>query len=298
MRMKEIYKRILCPAKVNLILRVGPRLASGYHPLETLMLPLDWGDEMELHLAPSPSKLNNIHLELHPALKIPPAQNLVLRAMEAFRIAFRFAFEGCIHLKKIVPTGAGLGGGSSDAGTLLRVLAESCGVRDQKKLLRIATRLGADVPLFLNPAPAWCTGFGEKISRVTGFPRLAMVLVHSRKHPVPTGWAYQELDRLRESAMIKKPLLQGRPRELDSVEGEFKVPRLINDFEAVATSLHPRLKRIKSALAKEGALTAAMSGSGSSFFGVFPTLKEAQKAAKRLQTKEGLEATACSSLPG
>ncbi len=290
----KIYKRFTTGAKINLILRVGPPKKDGFHDLETLMLPLDWGDQLDLRLTRRSAGPNKIDLVVRPRLNLPAEKNLVIRAVEAFSEAFGQYFEGRIVLHKRVPTGAGLGGGSSDAAAVLRMLAEAAGmrVRQNKRLWSIARGLGSDIPFFFESSPSWCTGRGDICKPLPRLPHWEIVLVHSPQKPVPTGWAYQELDRLRKGSRIT---FKGLPDYLQA--GGWNIPALENDFEAVAFRRHPSLRKIKVALAQVGALAAGMSGSGSSFFGIFANGEATQRACRALR-KRGFVAVACRTLSG
>jgi len=280
MQRAAAYKRIVCPAKLNLVLRVGPRKANGYHDLETLMVPVRWGDELSLSIRPASQ--NKISL-VCPGLRLPPGKNLAYRAAEAFRTAYlKSPVAIRIRLKKVVPTGAGLGGGSSDAAMVLRLLAKACGVKVNRKLIRIATTLGADVPFFLRPQPSWCTGVGEICRPLKLKQRFYFVLVLSPKTPVPTGWAYQTLDQWRAKNRIRTRLL-GLPSEW--MNPEVVIPELENHFEPLVILRKPVLGHVKAAIARSGAMAAAMSGSGSAFFGVFLTRSAALAAARDLKRK-------------
>ncbi|MDB5036586.1 MAG: ispE [Bacteriovoracaceae bacterium] len=279
------YPNILCPAKVNLILRVGPRRKDGFHEIETLMTLLHWGDVLSLSVRNA--KVTSIDLKT-PGLHLAQEKNLVYRAVQLFSETFRCPLDAKILLKKVVPTGAGLGGGSSDAAKVLELLFK-WKFKDRKKNLqtwkevkKIAAGLGADIPFFLEGGAAWCTGFGEKIQKVV-HPKFWMVIVLP-KVKVPTPWAYRELDRVRGSYQRK---LEGRPSWLNS--NSYSIPELENDFEFPVVSAKPALKQIKKLLAESGAAAALMSGSGSSFFGLYSSQASAIKASKYLR-KRGLRA--------
>ncbi len=286
----QSYTKILCPAKVNLILRVGPKRRDGYHEVETLMVPVSFGDLLSISV--KPARTTKIVLNC-PGLKVPPQKNLVYRAAQIFSEKFGIQFEAKVHLKKVVPTGAGLGGGSSNAAQVLKWLAkwafETPTPSQKRKLHKMAASLGADVPFFLDESAAWCTGLGEKIKAVR-LKTLAVVIVLPRTK-VPTPWAYRELDNYRER-LVMADFLKGFPHW---IKEPFQVPELENHFEEPVTLLKPALKGIKTEIARSGALAALMSGSGSAFFGVYRDKKEAQKAEKYLR-RRGLKAVATQTL--
>jgi len=284
----QIYKRMLSPAKLNLVLRIGGLRFDGYHTLESLMLPVTWGDEISLRFRKS--RINKISLSTR-GLNIPPSKNLAFRAAEEFSRAFGKKFELKIELKKRIPTGAGLGGGSGNAAVVLSTLAKIHKIPLNVKLLKVARNLGADVAVFLYQQACWCTGVGE-VCRPVNLPQLWFVILLSRKTPTPTPLAYRALDKARGRFASKWPL-PGMP---DYLKGrDWSIPRLENDFEEVVLKLKPRLRAVRSALTASGALAVSMSGSGSSFFGVYANSKSSHRAARQLRAK-GFEAISCSSL--
>jgi 4-diphosphocytidyl-2-C-methyl-D-erythritol kinase len=288
--MGRTYRNILCPAKVNLVLKIAGPDARGFHPLESLMVKVNWGDRISLNI--SRSSATSINLSQTEDLGIPAEKNLVHRA------AARFCEEYGVHLKisatlsKRVPTGAGLGGGSSDAAETLKLLWKFLyGKRSyDKKLFEIASGLGADVPFFLGSAASWCTGYGENLKSVE-IPKLHFVLLFPDVN-VATPWAYRELDCWREKNGIK-PRLLGLPDWLG--RRDFEIPDLVNDFEGCIFSKKPGIQRAREALARYGARAARMSGSGSTVFGIFSGEKSAKLTASRLRAA-GWRALACKSL--
>jgi 4-diphosphocytidyl-2-C-methyl-D-erythritol kinase len=277
MRFKSYLNR-LCPAKVNLILRVGRRRLDGYHEIETLMVKTGWGDRLDLRVRTA--QATKISLKT-PGLRLAPEKNLVYRAAEKFSRAFGAKFEAQIVLEKLTPTGAGLGGGSSDAAKTLELLYDwQFGRLRQgaqwRKLCRLAAKLGADVPFFLGGSAAWCTGFGEKIE-AANVPKLWIVLVFPDDE-VSTPWAYGEIDRAR--GKTRQQFLRGRPAWL---EEKYSIPLLENDFEVPVVKAKARLRGVRELIAQSGACAARMSGSGSTFFGLYSSAQDAKAGAKFLR---------------
>lgn len=281
MRGFKTYRNILCPAKLNLVLRIGPRRPDGYHELESLMVPILWGDRLSLSVRPAKAALVKVKCS---NASISEKDNLVTRAVHAFAKSFKCPVEVHIRLIKKVPTGAGLGGGSSDAATVLMLLHRWKFKKSMSsRLVKAAATLGADVPFFLYESAAWCTGFGEKCRILKMLPTPVVIVLPVEK--VPTPWAYGELDRVRR---FQKVTLKGVPAWV--AEG-VDVPDLENDFESVVVAAKPRLGGIKSKIAASGARAALMSGSGSAFFGIYGSDKEARKAAQFLN-RQGIKAVA------
>lgn len=173
------------PAKVNLVLRVLGKRADGFHAIETLMAPVTLADRISLDRCGSA-----ITLECSEPGVPCDARNLAWRAAELF-LRHTGASEGVrIRLEKMIPHGAGLGGGSSDAARVLVAMNQLFGTGlPVDRLENLAAQLGSDIPFFVRCSTAWCRGRGEIIEPVAGIPSFALLLVKP-PFPVPTGWAY------------------------------------------------------------------------------------------------------------
>jgi 4-diphosphocytidyl-2-C-methyl-D-erythritol kinase len=256
------------PSKVNLFLRVGSRRADGYHDIETFFLPLpEPADTFLVRFFDEPGNLDFLCSE--PELETE--DNLVVRAYRSFGERTGFFPRLEVTLTKRIPHGAGLGGGSSDAATLLRYLNDHAGARTltESDLAGLALRLGADVPFFLLARPARAGGVGERLKPDDpGLAGMFVVVVCSRQR-VSTAWAYAALDASRSSPpkagenCLTSVFLENR--RTFCVTGQ----PLRNDFESVVFAAYPGLGRIKERLLACGAAGALLSGSGSAVFGLF-----------------------------
>jgi 4-diphosphocytidyl-2-C-methyl-D-erythritol kinase len=270
--------RVRAPAKVNFGLRVVGRRADGYHEIESLFVPLDLADEVCVAAESAQRATVRLRLQATPAGVPDDAANLAVRAAEAFLAAAGSPLDVCIDLEKRVPVAAGLGGGSSDAGAVLRALSDILpGAVGPRALARLALDLGADVPFFLDPQPAWVRGVGERIDPAPGLPRLALLLVNPGA-AVSTAEVYRAFDVLHPA-----PRSDALARELpdlanlsDDLAGLARL--LSNDLEAPALRLCPAIARLRARLAAHGALAVGMSGSGATLFGVFESLGAAREA--------------------
>jgi 4-diphosphocytidyl-2-C-methyl-D-erythritol kinase len=254
------------------------------------MVPLNWGDELTMRVWRADQI--DIELECGGDIKLPEGSNLAFRAAQAFCQRFEQPLGIQMRLMKKVPTGAGLGGGSSDAGTVLRLLAQFCGFKRERVLSEMAACLGSDVPFFLKRESAWCEGRGEICKSVHLPHQLHFVLVHSPESAVSTPWAYQQLDIARSRSHPTALELLGKPRWL---KRSWTHLPLENDFEAIVLERRPQLRRVSKALCQVGASGVRMTGSGASFFGLFETAARARQAAQKL-VSEGFWAHSCSSL--
>jgi len=260
------------PAKLNLGLRILGRRPDGFHELESVFVPLELRDL----LRGRPAGADSFACD-DPALPAG-ADNLVCRAREAWRREAREAgLPGtdrpvALRLEKQIPSGAGLGGGSSDAAACLLLLNElNPPGLDFSALRRCALTLGSDVPFFLQPCWAHVTGRGEVVTPIDPVFADVVVLVWPGLH-VSTAWAYSLL-----SASLTK---QGRYASFQGscgfVNGRGDPASWPgNDFEAVVFPEYPALEQAKSRLRAAGARHAAMTGSGSAIYGLFDSAQSA-----------------------
>ncbi|MDR3630034.1 MAG: 4-(cytidine 5'-diphospho)-2-C-methyl-D-erythritol kinase [Desulfocapsaceae bacterium] len=251
------------PAKVNLFLKVLGKRPDGYHDLETWMQKLDLCDRITLTLRDIPG------ISLRCAGGDLPADgsNLAWRAAAAFFAASRHAaaYGVDIVLEKIIPVAAGLGGGSSDAGAVLRGLNNLFGDElPVEMLLELGRRLGADVPFFVSGHDAvLATGIGDRMEAVDSLRHCTFLLVNPG-FSVSTQWVYENFTLTKD---VKKSTVSGS-QKLDS--GTFPLTKTINDLEGVTIGRYPEIADIKRKLLAAGAVSALMSGSGPTVFGVFP----------------------------
>ena len=263
-----IRLRTTAPAKVNLVLRVGPRRPDGYHDVETLLVPLDLADEVRVTVRPDRPGPVTCRCPGHPALD--GASNLAARAAEALlaRLGRRAAVD--VVIRKRIPVTAGLGGGSSDAAAVLRCLDRALGPLPRRLLHEVAASVGSDVPFFLGAGPAWARGRGERL-RAASAPALHLLLAYPRDpaQAIRAGEAYAWLDEARE----------GRPL---ARRGRARAARPENDLMAPCLEHRPALRPLAGWLAEAGAASAMMSGSGPTFFGSFPGRSGARAAAGRM----------------
>jgi 4-diphosphocytidyl-2-C-methyl-D-erythritol kinase len=259
--------RVLCPAKVNLFLYVLRRRADGYHDLFSLMCRIGRYDEIILDPASAGIDLRCSE----PSLPLDDGNLAVRAAQRFFEAAGRSGGIG-IHLTKRIPIGAGLGGGSSNAASVLLGLNQLYDFPlSPKRLIAIGRSLGADVPFFLFQSPALASGIGDRLEAFTAIP-MQTVLVVSPPFTVSTRMVYQNLN-------LRLTKTQKRPTRADLKKTAFTPAlHLHNDLEAVTLALHPELVTIKTQLVDQGAMGALMSGSGPSVFGLFPDREAARKA--------------------
>jgi 4-diphosphocytidyl-2-C-methyl-D-erythritol kinase len=267
------------PAKLNLYLRVVGRRADGYHELDSIFVPISIGDRIAIETRPS----DRIVVNLCGSFGNLPAgeHNLAVRAATAFMQEFAVTAEVLIDLRKSIPPGAGLGGGSSDAATVLRMMATLFRIEiDQsQRLTQVAVSIGADVPFFLNPIPARVTGIGERIAPLDAFAQFALV-VAVPPIEVPTATVFRDLQQQDWSG----PASDADVRAIAAGESS---PRLfVNDLGRAAMTRWPEIARVKAHLEELGARAASMTGSGAGVFGIFASTDEADRAAAELRERD------------
>jgi 4-diphosphocytidyl-2-C-methyl-D-erythritol kinase len=277
----------LAPAKINVFLRIVGRRADGYHLLNSLMIPLSLCDEVQVEVeggeptanGQKPTAKNSkseIILTCDDSAVPGDESNLAHKAAELLLKEAAIQATISIHLRKKIPAGAGLGGGSSDAAAVLKGLNTLLNLRfSQERLCQLGVRLGADVPFFIPCLPSRVEGIGEILTPVPPLPHRWLVLVVP-PFGVSTPWAYQRFDELSSSLASQTPF-RLEPGQWPSQAW------LVNDLERAVLPAYPRIAAIKSALLKFEADGALMSGSGSSVFGIFRDRTVAEKAATQLE---------------
>jgi 4-diphosphocytidyl-2-C-methyl-D-erythritol kinase len=265
----------LAPAKVNLVLRVGPVRADGFHDIRSLMVPLDLGDDVAVRISPRPGE---VRCAVPGFPELEGDQNLAARAARAFRTRFGIENGIAIRILKRTPVTAGLGGGSSDAAAVLRCLARAFRIRDGRALADVGLAIGSDVPFFLGPGPAWAAGRGERL-RPVKVPPLHLVLLYPEDPAlaIRAGDAYRWLDAAREES--------GEPPRLGRA-GPFRPTLLGNDLQAPCISRRPALSALLGLLVGAGTTAAIMSGSGPTVFGVFERRAAAKEAMGAIRAQD------------
>ena len=242
-------------AKINLGLHVVSRRPDGYHGIETVFYPVPLCDALEI----VPAEAFSFHT-YGLAIDGPADDNLVMRALAAMRRQADI-LPAAIHLKKAIPFGAGLGGGSADAAFMLKLLRDYARLSlTDDALERMAARLGADCAFFVRNRPVMATGIGDVFSPADISLAGYHIAIVKPSVSVSTRAAYAAIRPAKPavplSEIIRRPIAAWRGL-------------LRNDFEAPVFALHPAIGAIKAQLYDAGAIYASMSGSGSAVFGLF-----------------------------
>lgn len=246
--------------KINLGLHILQKRKDGFHDLETVFYPIALQDGLEIIQNPSPG----MPIEFTATgLRIDTGkeENICIKAYHLLKKDFPDLPAVKIHLHKVIPTGAGLGGGSSNGAFTLGLLNRKFDAGlDEKQLLHYALQLGSDCPFFIKNKPCYATGRGEQLEEIAlNLSYYQFVLVNPKIH-INTGEAFSGItpsdQRISIKDIIQKPI--GQWKEL-----------LKNDFEGTVFAEHPEIKAIKEQLYRQGAVYASMSGSGSTVYGLF-----------------------------
>jgi 4-diphosphocytidyl-2-C-methyl-D-erythritol kinase len=265
--------------KINIGLRIVRKREDGYHDLETIFYPV-YGLHDELEVVPSLDGLSFIQEGL--AVDCPAEDNLILKCYHRMRANHPQIADVHIRFKKNIPFGAGLGGGSSDAAHMAIALNQlfSLGLT-REQLAEELRPLGADCPFFIYNSPCYAEGIGDKLSPISlDLSGLRLVMIKPNCG-VSTKEAY--------AGIIRHPEVEGQIKTAFSEGWSFDAmrPLLINDFEQTVFPLHPEIAEIKQRLLHAGALYAAMSGSGSTVFGLFNNESESHSSIQLLHDDFG-----------
>jgi 4-diphosphocytidyl-2-C-methyl-D-erythritol kinase len=281
--------KIRAPAKINLSLRVVGRRADGYHLLDTIMVPVSLYDDLDIRKLRRTTKTKKL---ARPEIKVichylsvpQDENNLAHRAARLLLEQAKSDQPIKIRIRKRIPVGAGLGGGSTDAAATLvglNRLLKLC--LSEKQLERLALRLGADVPFFIRGRPARVRGIGERLSPLGRIFRPWIVIVFPG-FAVSTAWVYGNLPR----KLTKHRVNTSIAASLTAFDNLATL--LVNDLECVTIRRYRKIAAIKQRLLRLGAVGSLMSGSGSSVFGLFRSKRKAEDAFRRLRQEEEAQA--------
>lgn len=269
---------LLTPAKVNLTLEVLGARPDGYHEIRSIIQPIDLFDEVRIELTDG----KGIEVRSSGA-DIPEGKdNLAWQAADIFLGECGLDNGVTVTIRKQIPVGSGLGGGSSNAAAVLTGLYRITRALPEEQLFAIAPRLGADVSLFLRPITSVIEGIGDRVIMVKDFPLLYYVILYPNVR-VSTAKVYQKWDELNKGEGKKKALCDIN-ETIALFKGDASELPLGNDLEQPAFELHPEIKSFKRILDSLGARNILMTGSGSAVFAAFRDELEAFTIYEYLKT--------------
>ncbi|MDH5559871.1 MAG: 4-(cytidine 5'-diphospho)-2-C-methyl-D-erythritol kinase [Deltaproteobacteria bacterium] len=269
------------PAKVNFYLRIQEKRNDGYHNLLLDLIPVSLFDHIRIENAPSGIYELNSSMDLG-----SPGKNLITRAVRLLEKEANITLPIRVTLTKNIPVGAGLGGGSGNAGGILVVLNRlfKLGL-STRKLLYLASGLGADVPFFINPVPSRAWGVGTDIVPIKDFSSIPLLILYP-KIEVKTADAYRNC----RISSLNKPNFHYDLEGLRQLEPEW------NDFWPYLKRKHEILEALITLLGREGAIGSGLSGSGSAVFGVFEDKNQRDRANDHLMSQKNFVCYRCETL--
>ncbi|KRT66552.1 MAG: 4-diphosphocytidyl-2-C-methyl-D-erythritol kinase, 4-diphosphocytidyl-2-C-methyl-D-erythritol kinase [Candidatus Dadabacteria bacterium CSP1-2] len=257
---------LLSPAKINLTLEVIRKRQDGYHDIRSIVQPINLFDEVRIEV----EKGDGITLE-STGIEIPRGkENLAWRAAEVFLKECGISLKIRIFIKKRIPVGAGLGGGSGNAAAVLVGINRITNKFSEDDLIRFSSKIGADVPLFIHCRSSIIEGIGDKVTLISSFPLFYYVLLNPG-FEVSTKRIYELWDEaFKEEGLIR----DGIEHKISLFRrGEFP---LINDLEKLAIAIYPEIKNLREKLISMDVEAVSMTGSGPTVFGVFNDEKKAK----------------------
>ncbi|QUC03528.1 4-(cytidine 5'-diphospho)-2-C-methyl-D-erythritol kinase [Atopobium sp. oral taxon 416] len=267
-------RNLFAPAKINLYLGVHTeRDERGYHRVDSVMTTLDFGDEITIE--PSDS----LTLKFSPAIQAATEKTTTYRTVEALGKAFQRPTNFEIHVKRGIPERSGLGGSSTDAGAVLKAICMGWGIGPlDPRVVKVAQRVGADIPFFLSPHTSYLAGTGDTLVEQFEAPKLSVVVVRPPIHGSHAQEAYQEFDRHPEKAGDLEVMLEA----LRAHDTARIMENISNNLQTACERLEPDLAAVVVWLnQQEGAVSAAVSGSGACCF----ALCEKDEMAKEIADK-------------
>jgi 4-diphosphocytidyl-2-C-methyl-D-erythritol kinase len=264
-------------AKVNLYLKIGSRLKSGYHNIQSVMQRIELSDNLKIE----PLHEDKIIVE-STNKDIENEINLAHKAALLLKKRFKVKHGVKIFIEKNIPLEAGLGGGSSNAATTLIALNKLWSLKlKEKQLIQIGSELGADVSFFVGENAALVEGIGDKVKWLKKAFSVKIVLINPG-FAVSTKWAYSAFDRqkpkIKTDANIKDLIKALEKKDINAI-----ADNIHNDFEPVIAKKYKIINEIKTNLLRNDALNATISGSGPTVFGVFNSIYEAREAFFKMQ---------------
>lgn len=264
-------------AKINLYLKIGRKLSSGYHDIQSVMQKIELSDSISIE----PISEDKIIIE-STNKEIENENNLAYQAALLLKKKYKVRQGARIFIEKNIPLEAGLGGGSSDAATTLLNLNKLWGLKlKEKQLIDLAAQIGADIPFFIGENAALVEGIGDEIKWIKKSFSINIVLINPGFR-ISTKWAYGAFDkqkpRIRTKADINALVKAIEKKDIKEIANN-----LHNDFEPIVTKKYKIIDEIKNNLMRNDALNACVSGSGPTVFGVFNSIYEAREAFFKIQ---------------
>ncbi|HRE42084.1 MAG TPA: 4-(cytidine 5'-diphospho)-2-C-methyl-D-erythritol kinase [Ignavibacteria bacterium] len=261
------FVELKSPSKINVGLKIINKRPDGFHNLETIFYPVNLFDVIKIGIEKTEHPYNSVIINPDKPFVPHDKKNFCYKVVEAFFVEYKITSHYIIqiNIEKNIPVGGGLGGGSSNAGTVLRYLIDYFKVdlnKDYDKIINIALSAGSDVPFFVLNKPCYAEGRGERIRVIENFYLDYDIILISPDIHISTKWAFETLgygvNELHDSIISK----------IDKFYPDY--PEYFeNDFESIIFRRYPEIKKIKDELISYGAVFASMSGTGATVYGLF-----------------------------
>lgn len=264
-------------AKINLALDILYKRDDGYHELNTIMQQIDLKDRIIIR-----NRNKGIHIQCDNKDVPLDENNLVYKAWEKIKEKTGINRGIQITIEKKIPVAAGLAGGSSNGGAVLKGLNLLWDLKlSDEELMAIGKEIGADVPFTIMGGTAWAKGIGERLTRLNSFSG-KMVLLANMGIPVSTEWVYKNMDL---KSINKRVDIESLIRYMEEDDLLSLAINMENVMEAVVIEKYPQIERIKEDMIKFGALGSLMSGSGPTVFGLFDDEEKLHRCKRELEKK-------------
>jgi 4-diphosphocytidyl-2-C-methyl-D-erythritol kinase len=264
-------------AKINLGLRIVGKRADGFHSIETVFYPVGWCDVLEVIENKSASKAE-IDFTISGNDSLSADDNLCVRAYRLLKKDFPLPAVKA-HLHKLIPVGAGLGGGSSDAASMILLLNKLFGLKMSNSTMKqYALQLGSDCPFFINSKPAHATGRGEVLSEIPDVLKNYFICIVKPSFSISTAEAY---------SMVKPAVLEKSLQDLIKLPVSEWRNAITNDFEIPLAGKFPELAALKKKFYDAGAVFSLLSGSGSAVYGIFEKKVNGKKLLPGMESWNG-----------
>jgi len=252
--------------KINVGLKIINEREDGYHNIETIFYPVNIFDEIDFQLSKSSKGFNSLHLKSDKSYIPPDKSNTCYKAITNFFKLFliKDCFDIFVNIRKNIPVGGGLGGGSSDAASIIKALTRYFNINiseNRNEIMKVALSVGSDVPFFLISKPCFAAGRGDILKLLPEFKLNYRILLVNPNLHISTKWAYENYI-LNNSISNMSPLKDITKFDLSEYNFE-------NDFEEVVFKKYPELKEIKDTMKNNGAVYSSLSGSGATMFGFY-----------------------------
>lgn len=244
-------------AKLNLYLKIVGKRADGYHLLNMINVPISIFDEIKIDIKKGSGQLTQ---RFTPPINCLPEKTTIYKAYELLKKFIPKDLDIIVDIKKVIPEGSGMGGGSSNSGFFIKKLAELFSIKiEDELLLEIANKVGADVPFFIFNKPAYLEGIGEKVYPYESFPSLKFLIIKP-DFSINTAWAY---------SCVKELSQQDDSFKKNRLSKEDLIKIMENDLEKIVEKKFFQIKKVKDFLYNNYSVKAMMTGSGSAVFGIF-----------------------------